>query len=833
MKPAAVKAAEPVTGRAAGPAAGIAHVFADAVPERNATAVAARVDPKFVAEAGWDPARWVLSPLPVHPLLGRPVCRAPGCATTATTRARVCASCQRRLAEHGLTDEEVSLLPARQRPTRGPEACVVDGCARQWESSRSGLCRTHLDQQQALRIDIEEFGAHPQTHPLPPCDPCSVAACTRQRRHRDGLFCAAHQIRLRNALRHHPALDREHWCATEPAIGRGGEVSLRGLPPLVIAEVLFGLQQRCRINAVKTDEAVLRALCDDLRRQQVATLAEYVIDDGRGLEFTGLTNCLTAHAGRALATPHSEVEKDVWDLVVFGHSGTVSFVDLSQPWLRAAAKRWAAEDLPRRRVRPGRRTSAGLSVRHHISCLERLSESLRMRPDRGEDPAALGRADMVAFLGRLAFLASEGRISTDARTRACREVRTVLRFARTAGLTRPGGVAAGLGEDFSIGAADVPRKPEPAEPHRDLPAEIMAQLCAHLDKLTTPVMRTAVELAIDTGRRPEEICGLDFDCLARDGDGQPVLVYDNHKADRPGRRLPISEHTATLITTQQQWVRDHYPTTPVDQLKLLPTDRRNPGGRRAITGFSLSFAHRVWVGRLPVLRTRDGNEYDKTKIVLYAYRHSYAQRHADAGVGVEVLRELMSHRKLETTSAYYRVGATRRRQAVDRVTAMTFDRHGNRIWAQAQQLLDSEHARRGVGEVAVPYGVCAEPSNVAAGGGACPFRFRCAGCDHFRTDVSYLPDLQAYLADLLRTRERLLAATELDAWARAEVMPSEEEVTRIRRLITQIKDGLDELTEADRERIEQATSFLHRHRQVSLGMPRVRQTLPDLRPERT
>ncbi|MBN9618465.1 MAG: site-specific integrase [Actinobacteria bacterium] len=351
--------------------------------------------------------------------------------------------------------------------------------------------------------------------------------------------------------------------------------------------------------------------------------------------------------------------------------------------------------------------------------------------------------------------------------------------------------------------------------------------------LTSPEVRTAVELAIDTGRRPEEICDLDFDCLARDEDGLPVLVYDNHKANRPGRRLPISEHTAALIITQQQRVRGRYPATPVGELKLLPTDRRNPAGRRAITGFSLAFAHRVWVDALPMLRTADGIEYDKTKIVLYAYRHSFAQRHADAGVPVEVLRELMSHSKLETTSCYYRVGETRRREAVDRVTAMQFDRHGNRIWRQAQALLDSEHARRAVGEVAVPFGVCAEPSNVKAGGGACPFRFRCAGCDHFRTDVSYLPDLQAYLDDLLRSRERVLATAELDEWARAEATPSGQEITRIRRLIARIGAGLEELTGEEREHVEQAVAVVRRHRSVMLGMPRVRQTIPDLRPERT
>ena len=159
---------------------------------------------------------------------------------------------------------------------------------------------------------------------------------------------------------------------------------------------------------------------------------------------------------------------------MFGHNGTLSFTGITQPWLREAAKRWAADDLPNRRVRPGRRTSAGLAVRHHIGCLARLSESLRMRADRGEHPAMLGRADMEAFLHRLAYLESVGQISGDARIRACREVRTILTRIRAMGLTRPGGLAAGLGEDFVIGQADVPAEPEPGEPNRDLPPEIMA-----------------------------------------------------------------------------------------------------------------------------------------------------------------------------------------------------------------------------------------------------------------------------------------------------------------------------------------------------------------------
>ena len=218
---------------------------------------------------------------------------------------------------------------------------------------------------------------------------------------------------------------------------------------------------------------------------------------------------------------------------------------------------------------------------------------------------------------------------------------------------------------------------------------------------------------------------------------------------------------------------------------------------------------------------------------MYACRHTYARRHAAAGVPPDVLRELLDHLHLDTTRQYYRVGGKRRREAVDRLTAVQSGRHGNRIWHQAKALPDSEHARHAVGEVAVPFGGCAEPSNVKAGGHACPYRFRCAGCDHFRTDASYLPDLTAYLDDLLRTQERLAAAASLDERARADAMPSEEEITRIRRLINRIKTTLDDLTPHERAEADQAVAAVRRHRAISPGMPPIRRPLPVIGTART
>ena len=84
----------------------------------------------------------------------------------------------------------------------------------------------------------------------------------------------------------------------------------------------------------------------------------------------------------------------------------------------------------------------------------------------------------------------------------------------------------------------------------------MRQLCERLDQITSPQVHTAVQIAMDTGRRPEEICTLAYDCLTRDKDGGHVLVYDNHKTNRLGRRLPVSATTAEAITAQQQRVEE-------------------------------------------------------------------------------------------------------------------------------------------------------------------------------------------------------------------------------------------------------------------------------------
>lgn len=258
-------------------------------------------------------------------------------------------------------------------------------------------------------------------------------------------------------------------------------------------------------------------------------------------------------------------------MTVFGLRGTLEFTRLWQAWLRAAVKHWVAEDLPTRR---GQAQGIVTSLRFYVRAAEALSASLRLqRTDHGEIPALLGRSDVVMFTNRLAYLESTGKLSAYLRMHYSRKLAKLLHDCRAMGLTRHGGVMAGLPDDFSLRPEDVPAAAEDPEAGRALPAEVLAQLTAALGQLeagSSREIRVAVRLLMDTGRRPDEICRLPWDCLERGADGKHLLIWANHKEHRLGRRLPIGDATAAVIREQQRQVRDRFPDTPMGELLLLP-----------------------------------------------------------------------------------------------------------------------------------------------------------------------------------------------------------------------------------------------------------------------
>ncbi len=202
-----------------------------------AARLAAGLEPGFLGEIGWDPAAQVIAPSPGHPRL-----RDTGRWAYATA------------------------------PLEAAGGCAAAGCGRQVSAPGRVLCREHRRRQRvAGDLPLEQFLALPQASALPPTGPCQVTACLRERTSHT-RYCEAHQYQMRIARQQDGSgFDEDRWRALAPPVPVGGQVSLRGLPPLLAAEVLYGLQQRTG-EGVTTRLHVLRALVEDLRRSRAASL---------------------------------------------------------------------------------------------------------------------------------------------------------------------------------------------------------------------------------------------------------------------------------------------------------------------------------------------------------------------------------------------------------------------------------------------------------------------------------------------------------------------------------------------------------------------------------
>lgn len=130
---------------------------------------------------------------------------------------------------------------------------------------------------------------------------------------------------------------------------------------------------------------------------------------------------------------------------------------------------------------------------------------------------------------------------------------------------------------------------------------------------------------------------------------------------------------------------------------------------------------------MPLLHIGACIEYDKVKILLSTYRYSYAQRHAEADVPVEVLGEPMSHRKLDTVKSST---TPLHCSSTDTATAYGASPHLVGFLARPPRRRQSSRPIQPL-----------TPNRPTLR--TDPFRFRCAGHDYFRTDVSYLPDLHS------------------------------------------------------------------------------------------
>lgn len=523
---------------------------------------------------------------------------------------------------------------------------------------------------------------------------------------------------------------------------------------------------------------------------------------------------------------HDVYASDIWDGALLGLAasnsrpyptirGTLDFTEITVTWVKHLVKEWV------RQTEPDVTTARGVMRTAALAC-----EALLLRAG-GHDPARLRLADMTAMVQRFntATRPDSQLYSTTSRARQLTLWRNLIEFGRAAGLMDdvPG--------DFAILSTHRIDRHEPEEEKagKSLPVAVIRVLDAHIDTLRPLSARTLVGWGADdyalmyrtiyfifrnTGRRLDEVMSLKRDCLRYNTSGDPSLVYDNRKAKRLGRWLHIDKDTAAIIEGWQQ----HADTLNVfsdHRVWLFPSpgtrSQRRAGYYR---GDSFLAAFNQWKRTLPAIHygavDADGKPrvFDTDLIHTHAFRHTYAQRHADAGTPVDVLRELMDHRSIDTTMGYYQVSLKRKAEAVRAVGALSVDRDGNPSPHSSTVAYES-------GSVAVPFGNCAEPSNVKAGGEHCPIRFQCSGCDFYRPDPSFLPAIEDQIAKLRLEREHAVTVNAAE-WVTKNY---DDQIASFKKIAAAMKTLIEDLPGEQQAALEEASAVLRRTRAARTYLP--------------
>lgn len=390
------------------------------------------------------------------------------------------------------------------------------------------------------------------------------------------------------------------------------------------------------------------------------------------------------------------------------------FDRITQPWLRALAKRWARL-----------RLSSGITVTtvvNDVTALTRFSTFLR---EAAPTVAALAGIDRPLLERYLAWLATQ----PDGHG-AKQDAVTGLHLLFTA--IRQHGWDDTLPTTAVFFTGDTP--PRPPQRSRRLTEHVMAQIeaPANLDRWTHPDARLITLILIRCGLRASDACTLALDCLLHDGQGAPYLRYFNHKMRREAA-VPIDEELEAEIRAQQNRVAAHWPDA---HPCLFPRHRGSAAGTRPLTYYSYRNLLNRWLADCDI-RDEHGQP---ARLTPHQWRHTFASRLINRDVPQEVVQVLLDHQSSEMTAHYARITDQTVRRRWEQATKV--NTKGERVsidpdgpLAQAQWA----KTRYGLATQTLPHGYCGLPVQKS-----CPHANACLTCPVFLTGPEFLPELREH-----------------------------------------------------------------------------------------
>lgn len=448
----------------------------------------------------------------------------------------------------------------------------------------------------------------------------------------------------------------------------------------------------------------------------------------------------------------SEYEKDRWDLRTLGkfaHPTSsnywLNFTGIRQPWLRATTKQVIKYLLSQ---------YSAAHCRNIIQAVRAFSLFLQ-RDHPAAGPTAIARPLIVDFVGALPH-----HLAPNTRYRLLVQFGTFLECCAQEGF-------GALPREQLLFSSDLPRHQRCHTP-RFIPEPVVEQLNRHVDALPAPVMRLVLLLQ-ECGMRIGELCGIAFDCLYRDGDGDWWLRYYQGK-QRKEHTIPVLPETVAVIREQQAAVVARYGASPY----LFPSLRRA----------DLPLKQKYFGHRLNLVAYERGIRDERGALFRFEahqFRHHVGTRMINRGYPQHVVQRFLGHESPEMTAVYAHLHDQTLKREFQRFAREQVDVTGQagRLDTLAFDDADLQWFKRHLHAQALPHGTCWLPATQ----GACPHANACFTCAHWRTDPRYLPVLR----DQLDQTRGLLAKARGNGWAR-QVEMNEQVERNLTTVIVKLED---------------------------------------------
>jgi hypothetical protein len=391
------------------------------------------------------------------------------------------------------------------------------------------------------------------------------------------------------------------WRESDPISVNPGirdhTLPLADLPRLVALEMVAS----AAIDAAAGLKAYLsyaRSLVKITRRAGASSLL-HVPDSGLTYGARLVLRRWTGRLAIANADPTTEWDRDIVRLAVVKPNGpdgtTLRVGEITQPWLRDVCIRVL-------RIRLNDANNATMFA--WCAATIRLSAFLRTRHDRGNNARVLTSTVMDQFVEAM----RADPAVTDAKTEdVLKNVSSVLAQGRALGYTDRQGLPA----SFSVRSEHYPKTATIVTEDRGFPdstfrfilgADDLFGPRVHdlarsvtSDEFTGDLFVTALHLAANFGRRPDELCRIGADRVRTRDDAAAELLYDNFKSGRDRVWLPIDARSAEIAGVWIDRLRQRYPDTPLTDLALFPAIQSNPGGTARLRTATLSLWWRKWL----------------------------------------------------------------------------------------------------------------------------------------------------------------------------------------------------------------------------------------------